>query len=210
MRMHPSAPSIVWSVCCPCNSHNGHDFHLECKKHNRKRSFKRKPMDQVAVDWNLGSFRIDDFCSTTPLASVTCLLRMLMRELTDVASRSTTLETAICRRLKTGGREVSFRCFLPILGVFLREESKLWLYLESRWCHRPWIISIMWFLWWKVLKHEKPNLNNCKDRHDTGNEAGSNPLQVAFSTGKLQLLSSLQKRNFWSLLSLTARNLKEL
>ena len=82
-------------------------------------------MDQVAVDWNSGSLRIDDFCSTTQLAFVTCPLRMLMRELTDVASRSTTLETAVRRRLKTGGREVSFRFFLPILGVFLRGESKL-------------------------------------------------------------------------------------
>lgn len=42
----------------------------------------------------------------------------------------------------------------------------------------------------RVLKHEKPNLYNCKDRHDTGNEASTKPLQVAFSTGKLQLLLS--------------------
>ena len=41
------------------------------------------------------------------------------KRLTDVASKSTTLMTAICKRLKTAGREVSFRCFLPIIRVFL-------------------------------------------------------------------------------------------
>ena len=41
---------------------------------------------------------------------------------------STTLVTAICRRLKTAGRAVSFRCFLPIIRVSLEKllgESKL-------------------------------------------------------------------------------------
>ena len=41
-----------------------------------------------------------DFCSTTPLAFVTCLLRMLIWGPTGVVLRSTTLLTAVCRRLK--------------------------------------------------------------------------------------------------------------
>ena len=43
------------------------------------------------------------------------------KRLTDVASKPTTLVTAICRRLKTAGRAVSFRCFLPIIRVSLEK-----------------------------------------------------------------------------------------
>ena len=48
---------------------------------------------------SLRSLRID-FSSTTQLAFVTCILRMLIRELTGVVPRSTTLLTAVCRRLR--------------------------------------------------------------------------------------------------------------
>ena len=46
---------------------------------------------------------------------------MATKRLTDVASKPTTLVTAICRRLKTAGRAVSFRCFLPIIRVSLEK-----------------------------------------------------------------------------------------
>ena len=46
---------------------------------------------------------------------------MLVRELTDVAPKSTTLVTAICRRLKKAGRTASFRCVLPVIKVFLEK-----------------------------------------------------------------------------------------
>ena len=69
----------------------------------------------------LGSLRIDDFGATTPLDFVTCLLRMLVRELTDAAPKSTTLVTAICRRPKTAGRAARFRCVLPVIKVCLEK-----------------------------------------------------------------------------------------
>ena len=46
-----------------------------------------------------GSLRIDDFCTSTPLDCVTCLLRMPIWAFTGVATKSTTLVRAICRRL---------------------------------------------------------------------------------------------------------------
>ena len=69
----------------------------------------------------LESLRIDDFGATTRLDLVTCLLRMLVRELTDVAPKSTTLVTAICCRLKTAGRAARFRYVLPVIKVFLEK-----------------------------------------------------------------------------------------
>ena len=48
----------------------------------------------------LGSLRIDDFCTTTPLDCVTCLLRMPIWALAGVEPKSTTLVRAICRRLR--------------------------------------------------------------------------------------------------------------
>ena len=46
---------------------------------------------------------------------------MLVRELADVAPKSTTLVTAICRRLKTVGRAAKFRCVLPVFKVFFEK-----------------------------------------------------------------------------------------
>ena len=48
----------------------------------------------------IGSFRIDDFRTTTPLDCVTGLLRMLIWALPGVAPKSTPLLTAIRRRLR--------------------------------------------------------------------------------------------------------------
>ena len=48
----------------------------------------------------LGSLRIDDFCTTTPLDCVTCLLRMPIWTLAGVEPKSTTLVRTICRRLR--------------------------------------------------------------------------------------------------------------
>ena len=59
----------------------------------------------------MGSLRIDDFGSTTPLDFVTCLLRIPVRELTDVAPKSTMLVTAICRRLKQQDVRLGFDVF---------------------------------------------------------------------------------------------------
>ena len=50
------------------------------------------------AELTIGSLRIDDFCTTTPLDCVTYLLRMPIWALAGVATKSTTLERAICRR----------------------------------------------------------------------------------------------------------------
>lgn len=57
------------------------------------------------------ALRIDHFCSRTPLDLVTFLLRMPIRELSSVTPKSTTLVTAICRLLKTVGRDDFSRYF---------------------------------------------------------------------------------------------------
>ena len=50
------------------------------------------------LSWKIGSLRIDDFRTTTPLDCVTGLLRMLVWALAGVAPKSTPLLTAIRRR----------------------------------------------------------------------------------------------------------------
>ena len=56
-----------------------------------------------------------------PLNFVTCLLRILLRELYTLAPKSTTSVEASCRRLiKTPGPAPSFNAFFPELGSLLR------------------------------------------------------------------------------------------
>ena len=72
----------------------------ECKKLTQKQyPLSMLEARQGGAGDSLGSLRIDDFCTTTPLDCVTYLLRMPIWALAGVATKSTTLVRAICRRL---------------------------------------------------------------------------------------------------------------
>ena len=74
------------------------------QRYNKKGCYKTKVVKSVFGSTYqfllLGSLRIDDFCTTTPLDCVTCLLRIPFWALTGVEPKSTTLVRAICRRLR--------------------------------------------------------------------------------------------------------------
>ena len=79
----------------------------------------------LSLFWGLKTISpsvVGDLLNDEPLANNRELTNRhmleLVRELTDFAAKSTTLVTAICRRLKTAGRAASFRCFLLIMKVF--------------------------------------------------------------------------------------------
>ena len=78
---------------------------LESRPWCRRLCVRSQPRNKRRGDRTVGSLRIVDFSSTMPLDVVTCLLRMPIRELSNVAPKSTTsrLVTAVCRPVKTAG-----------------------------------------------------------------------------------------------------------
>ena len=83
---------LVFLVSCvPC-------WNSEAAEHKNWPNFETKREETERLRASIGSLRIDDFCTTTPLDCVTYLLRMPIWALAGVATKSTTLVRAICRR----------------------------------------------------------------------------------------------------------------
>ena len=114
------------------------------------------------------SLRIDDFCSTTPLDFVTCPLRMHIRELSSVAPKSPTMVIAICRRLKTAGRDDFFRSF-GYFGEALERRARWDCILKADGGTDRKSFPSCGLLRCKAqesaLQNEKPNLYNSKDKN---------------------------------------------
>jgi len=142
---------------------------LESRPWCRRLCVRSQPRNKRRGDRTLGSLRIVDFCSTTPLDFVTCLLRMPIRELSSVTPKSTTWQWQQFAGVLKQQEVMISADSSGIYGEGFEGRASCDGILKADGATDRKSFPPRGLLWWKAqesaLPNEKPNLHICKDRN---------------------------------------------